>query len=236
MNILIIDDDRVLIKNIKKAFKFYNFCNRVDVLYSYVEFLHHNTNIRYYDIILLDVNLWWNQSKTGFDILNHIRDLKISIPIIMISWYDEYSFIRKSFLLGAHDYIQKPFRNRELQIRIQRWFHNYIISEYSTWKKQLIYKDIIFDLIEYEFYIWETKIYFSKWEKYLFSLFFIYKEKLLTYNFLSEKIWWWWDIDKSSALRIKIMRLKRQLALHWMQNDIVTVRWEWHILQRKGFS
>jgi len=71
----------------------------------------------------------------------------------MISSYSDILYLQKSFMLGAHDYLVKPFRIRELQVRIERWFRMYIFSEYYSVKKTLEYQHISYDISRYEFYI-----------------------------------------------------------------------------------
>lgn len=232
MNILIIEDDLYLASQIKKAFLSYSFANKIVHKESYNDFLHLSESLSVFDTILLDINLWEDDEKTGFHILSHIRKLDKKIPIIIISSHSEYSYLEEAFARGAHDYVIKPFRTRELQIRIERWFRNYIFSEYFSLHNTLEYHEITYDIRAYEFYYKEKKLWLSKGSKYLLSLMLIHREKLLSHDFLVEKIWWWSDKDYEKNLRIRIMRLKDQLKKSWIDSWIQTVRWEWYILKK----
>jgi OmpR family two-component system response regulator YxdJ len=232
MNILIIEDDIYLASQIKLTFLKCGFANRVKHISSHEGYVNESHSVKNYDIILLDINLWKRNQKNGFDILSHIRTLNQDIPVIIISSHSEYSFLEEAFARWAHDYMIKPFRNRELQIRIQRWFRNYILSEYFSINKIVEYEGLIYDLAAYDFSIWWEKIKLSKWSKYILSLFIIYREKLITQKFLAEKIWWYAEADYDKNIRIKIMRLKNQLKKVWIDNWIDTVRWEGYVFNR----
>ncbi|MCD5375091.1 response regulator transcription factor [Candidatus Gracilibacteria bacterium] len=232
MNILIIEDDVSLSKNIHDAFVSYNFCNRIKQLFSFSDFLIEYARISSYDIVLLDINLGPSENKTGFDILEYIRKIDIYIPVIIISSNSAYSYIEKSFLFGAHDYILKPFRNRELKIRIERWYRNYVLAEYFSLENELVYADICYSFKKHEFFISEKQIKLSKGAKYIFLILFIYKEQLVKRDFLVDKIWGLGEFDQNSALRIGVMRLKKQLSAYGLENCVSTVRGEGYMLTR----
>lgn len=233
MNIFIIEDDVYLASQIKETFLKYGFANRVEHIASYGDFLQKWSYIASFDIILLDINLWISEDeKDGFDILSYIRKKNKNVPIIMISSHSEYSFLEEAFAKWAHDYIVKPFRTRELQIRIERWFRNYVLSEYFTTSKILEYHNLVYDISAYEFYMEKKPIPLSKWNKYLFSLFFIYREKLLDHDVLVEKIWWYDDGTSEKNLRIKIMRLKEQLKPLGIDHWIQTARGEGYMFKK----
>lgn len=142
----------------------------------------------------------------------------------MITGHSEYSLMEKAFQSGAHDYIIKPFRSRELQIRIERWFRNYIFLEYYSTHKVLEYYDMTYNVAAYEFYFKAEKINLSRGNKYILSLFFIHKEILLTHTFLIEKIWGFSEDNEQKNLRIKILRLKNELKYIGVESWIQTCR------------
>lgn len=67
------------------------------------------------DIIILDLGL---PDIDGFDVLKQIR-LFSSVPIVIVTVRGEESDITKGLLLGADDYVTKPFRKKELLARMQ---------------------------------------------------------------------------------------------------------------------
>ncbi len=109
MNLLIIDDDKDLLKLLKLSFeKEYT----VDLCSSAkgVEL----SALNKYDLIILDVMM---DEMTGFDFLSKYRHL-IDIPIILLTAKDFESDKLEGFALGADDYITKPFSVAEIRARV----------------------------------------------------------------------------------------------------------------------
>jgi len=231
MNILIIEDDTRLAHSISSTFINNKFANRIDILHTFHDFLNIR-GITFYDIILLDICLWEDNKYSWIEILQHIRRHHKNVPIIMISSHSEYIYLEEAFRKGAHDYIIKPFRNRELQIRIQRWFRNYIFSEYFSTKKILNYYEMTYDISSCIFYYRNQEIRLTRSNKYMLLLFLVHRESLLSHEFLTWKIWWYSEDDNSKNLRIKILRLKRQLENIWLHDWIQVIRWEWYMLKK----
>lgn len=227
MNILIIEDDLFLAEQIQKTFLSFWFANRVKLLHSYQDFLYLQEKISGFDILLIDIDLG-DSSNTGLSILRYVRALSSSIPVIIMSSYDGYEFLEEAFQFWAHDYIIKPFRSRELQIRIQRWFRNYVFFEYYAIDKEILYHDLCYNVSSYQFFYKNEEIFLSKSSKYLFSLFVIHKEKILSHSFLAEKIWWN-DQNIEKNIRMKVMRLKQQLWNIPLSSWIINIPWEGYI-------
>lgn len=233
MNVLIIEDDVYLASKIWEVFENSVLTNRVKTLHSYIDFLNELSNIDAYDIVLTDIMLGWPDEKTGIDILKVIRRKNLELPIIIISSLSSYDSLESAFSIGANDYIIKPFRIRELEIRVNKWFQDYIFSIYSALNKRISYKEVVYDISKSEFYFNEKKMPLTKSNKYVFSLFLIYAEKLISEQFLIRKIWWDnEEISPSRNTRIIVLRLKERLEQYWLDQRIQNVRWEWYILQK----
>lgn len=67
------------------------------------------------DLILLDIMM---PNMDGYQFLSHLRR-ESSIPVIMITARQQEADIIRGFDLGADDYITKPFRLRELLVRMR---------------------------------------------------------------------------------------------------------------------
>ncbi len=69
-----------------------------------------------FDLIILDVMM---PKKSGFEVLSHIREKRITTPVIMLTALSqEYNKV-KGLGLGADDYLPKPFSTAELLARIR---------------------------------------------------------------------------------------------------------------------
>ncbi|MGB9736371.1 MAG: sigma-54-dependent transcriptional regulator [bacterium] len=114
MNILIIDDEKILVSFIADALKLQKY--NVFVAYTAEEGLNiiQKENI---DIILLDIML---PDKNGLVLLKEIKSLDESYEVIIIT---AHSSIRDSITavkMGAEDYLVKPFELEELEVTINR--------------------------------------------------------------------------------------------------------------------
>lgn len=69
-----------------------------------------------YDLVLLDLTM---PKLSGLEVCKNIRDLKITIPIIMLTGKDGNDDIANGLNVGADDYLVKPFSNEVLIARIR---------------------------------------------------------------------------------------------------------------------
>lgn len=67
------------------------------------------------DLVILDIIM---PGYSGFQILPLIRQ-RSDVPIIMLTAMGEVATLRDAVVLGADDYVRKPFRTRELLARIR---------------------------------------------------------------------------------------------------------------------
>ena len=74
-------------------------------------------NTKEYDLVLLDINL---PDFNGFELLKNIKN-NISIPVIVISAFNDKKTKLQAFKYGASDYMVKPIDLDELEARI--WVH-----------------------------------------------------------------------------------------------------------------
>ena len=112
MRILVVDDERPLVKGIR-----YNLENEgyeVDCCYdgaSAVDMARKNA----YSLIILDLMM---PEKDGLQACQEIRGFS-SVPIIMLTARSERSDLLLGFESGADDYITKPFDILELKARVR---------------------------------------------------------------------------------------------------------------------
>ncbi|MBE7441967.1 MAG: response regulator transcription factor [Flavobacteriales bacterium] len=112
MNILLIEDDQTLNKNISDTLKAeaINTTSLYDGLLA--ERLLKREN---YDCVIMDINL---PGKNGFDLCKDFRQYNTQTPVIMLTAFSELDDKVQGFNCGADDYLTKPFYMRELLLRI----------------------------------------------------------------------------------------------------------------------
>ena len=67
------------------------------------------------DLVILDIMM---PGLSGLEVLDIIRG-RFDIPVIMLTAKQEVTTARDALLLGADDYVRKPFRPSELQARVK---------------------------------------------------------------------------------------------------------------------
>lgn len=177
MNILIIEDDRVLGKRIRDVFYEQVITNIITLIHSFDDFLTEYPSLWLYDIVLTDLNLWNYSEPEGFKIIQKIRELDKSIPIVVISWYDDIEKLRYAFSLGISDYIVKPVRLKELEVRVMNWLHTYYSTKLIHTGQVFSYQGMKYNIDQNIFYYQEQCLPLSKNDKYILSLFFQIQKK-----------------------------------------------------------
>jgi two-component system, OmpR family, alkaline phosphatase synthesis response regulator PhoP len=70
-----------------------------------------------YDLAILDINM---PKKSGLDVLKYIRDKHLKMGVIMLTGRLGFSVGSESMMLGADEYITKPFDLDYLELTIKR--------------------------------------------------------------------------------------------------------------------
>lgn len=112
-SILIVDDDLVLRKLLKKILSTNGFL--VETAYNWEEMSEHLSK-RLFDLYLLDINL---PGLSGYEICQTLRDNDDQTPIIMLTAKGEENDRIQGLETGADDYLPKPFNANELMARIK---------------------------------------------------------------------------------------------------------------------
>ena len=215
-NILLVEDDREIIKNLteflnNEGFNVESVTGQKDAL-SYVD--EHMQNI---DIVLLDVSL---EDGNGFAVCTAIKQ-NTDIPVIFLTASgDEYSVVM-GLDMGADDYIGKPFRPRELVSRI-----NSVLRRCGKSQKLFDIDDIRVDLDKGVVYKNGQDLYLSALEYRLLLAFINSEGRLLTRSRLLEEIWdVAGDFVNDNTLTVYIKRLRDKIEDNPAQPKIiVTVR------------
>ena len=70
-----------------------------------------------YDLAILDINM---PRKTGLDVLRYIREHQLPMKVIMLTGRLGFSVGSESMMLGADEYITKPFDLDYLELSIKK--------------------------------------------------------------------------------------------------------------------
>lgn len=140
MDILVIEDDLTINKNIAEAVK--NEGWNAESVYDGL-LAERLLKQKKYDCVIMDVNL---PGKTGFDLCKDFRKGNTETPILMLTAFSQIEDKVLGFELGVDDYLTKPFFMKELIMRIHvllKRTTNQASANHET--SQMVLGDIIID-------------------------------------------------------------------------------------------
>ncbi len=154
------------------------------------------------DLIILDITL---PDGNGFDLYKEIK--KVGISTIFLTARDDENDIVEGLELGAEDYVTKPFSTRELLARI-----NKILLRNK--KKNIVkIQDITCDLDKMCVYRGDEKLIFSSLELKILMLLFTNLNKVITREYIIEKIWDWTGNDVyDNTVTVYMKRIRQKLG------------------------
>ena len=155
------------------------------------------------DLIILDITL---PDGNGFDFYNEIKE-KYGISTIFLTAKDEENDVVRGLELGAEDYVTKPFSTRELLARINK------ILLRSKKKNRVTIQDITCDLDKMCISKQGEEINFSSLELKILMLLFTNLNKVITREYIIEKIWDWTGNDVyDNTVTVYMKRIRQKLG------------------------
>jgi len=204
--ILIIDDEIHIVELIK--FNLENSGYEVDFSYDgldgYLKIKQDKPQL-----VLLD---WMLPNISGIDMLKKIRsDESLSnIPVIMLTAKNMESDKIEGLELGADDYITKPFSIKELLARISSVLRRYNINKENI-ENILNVGNLNMNLLKYEVYRGNEKIDLTLKEFELLKLLLENKGKVLSRNYLLDKIWGYDYYGETRTVDVHIRYLRKKI-------------------------
>ena len=209
MNILLIEDNKVMSKSLKYSLETNNYkVIAFETIKETKEYLATKPQI---DLAILDINL---PDGTGYELYEYTIK-KSQIPTIFLTARDDENDIVKGLIIGAEDYLTKPFSTKELLARI-----NKILLRA---KKNTVIKagDISFDIDKMIVLKGENQINLTSLEIKLLALLFNNINKVVNRNTILDKVWEWTgnDVD-AHTITVYFQRIRNKLG----SNIITTVK------------
>lgn len=149
MKILLIDDHKLIKLGIKVLLEDNGEFSVIDDCASKKEFLEKISN-ESYDLFICDISL---PDGSGYDILEIIKEKKLSTKVIILSMHEDKSYMKKAFKLGASGYVTKSTAHEEILQAIDKvMFKNdiYLNEKYATIFYELFKEDKEIELSERE--------------------------------------------------------------------------------------
>lgn len=203
MKILLVDDDRTLVRAIRRSFESLGY--EVVVCYEGGPVLDVIEQEKP-DIVILDIML---PGKDGLTVLKEIREKFPGLPVIMLTARSEDIDIVVGLEMGADDYVSKPFSMRELEARIKAVSRRVSVS--LAPKNQLRHKDILVDLNQRR--VWKNKMELDLTPKEfdLLVVFLKHPGMVFTRERLLQMVWGYDFLGSSRAVDIQVSRLREKI-------------------------
>ena len=147
-----------------------------------------------YDLVILDINL---PLMNGYELCKEIRKRNNKIPIIMLTALGTPDNKLIGFEAGADDYVLKPFDFRELLARINVFLKRKNVAMPESLKLNIA--DFEMNLETKTATRAGKKIDLTSKEFALMETFLLNKDKLLSREFIIEKVW---DLDFETGTNI----------------------------------
>lgn len=159
------------------------------------------------DLILLDVML---PEMDGFDVCKEVKKNKSieKVPIIMLTAKSEEFDKILGLELGADDYITKPFSVRELMARVKVVLRRNLKDDQS----EIINIDnLAIDLAKHEVVKDGSKIDLTLKEFELLKLLILNKGRVMTRDFLLDKIWGYEYYGETRTVDVHVRHLRQKI-------------------------
>lgn len=169
------------------------------------------------DLVLLDVSL---PELNGWDVLRGIRKQSANLPVIMLTARDALDDRLKGLTLGADDYIVKPFAFSELTARVRA-----VLRRSDTKVSDVLtFDDLTVDVLRSRVTRRGREIALSQKELQLLELLMRHADRVLSRNFIAERVW---DIafdTDSNVVDVYVWRLRAKIDEPFERKFIQTVR------------
>lgn len=171
-----------------------------------------------YDVIILDIML---PQMNGLEVLKHIRQQKLTTPVILLTAKDEVSDKVKGLDHGADDYLTKPFSTDELLARIRalgRRRGELICDD------TLSFEDLTLNLSTYELSCGAKAIHLGLKEFRILEFLIAHGQHVVSKEELLEKIWGFDSAAEYNHVEVYISFLRKKLTHIHSRVSIHTVR------------
>ncbi len=216
MKILAIDDEEILVKAIKKTLEkegyTVDYLTDPEAAKRRLELSHQD-----YDLVIMD---WIMPGLEGVDLAKHLRQLGISIPILMLTAKVGIDDKVKALDIGADDYLVKPFSSEELAARVRALLRRPV----EALPGELVVDDIAMNLVTREVLRGKQKIDLTVKEFSLLEYFMRHPNQVVSRLQILDHLWGF-DFDSfSNVVDVHVKNLRRKLNKGRKKNILETVR------------
>ncbi|MFP5081279.1 response regulator transcription factor [Pedobacter sp. JCM 36344] len=217
IKIALVEDDVKIAKLIRDGLQEQNF--EVSMIHNGDEALQLFKTV-YFDLIILDVMM---PGVTGLEICKQLRNRQSDTPILMLTALGSIDDKVTGLNAGADDYLIKPFHFKELLARIEALLRR---RRQDIDKKEiqlLQFEDVTLNLLSKEIYRGGIQIQLTAKEFTLLELFLRNPNRLLSRQYIAEKVW---DISfdiGTNVIDVYINFLRKKIEKEFSRKLIHTI-------------
>lgn len=214
MQVLIIEDDKILSDTIKQCIKGKY---QVEQAYDGQEgVLYANQDI--YDVIILDLMM---PIMNGYEVLVELRKNKITTPVLILTAKDALEDKIRGFNSGADDYLVKPFEKEELIARVDAMVRR---NNRSYFKNELEFEGMKLDLGSRKAYINEQEITLQGKQFDMLEYLINYRDKIITKEQIFDKIWGFNSETTTNVVEVYASGIRKELKKYGYEKYFKTIR------------
>lgn len=225
MDIFLLEDDDAIAMGLSYSLK--NEGYTVTVAKSVSQALE-IINQKNFSMYLLDLTL---PDGSGYSVCKRIKEIG-DFPVIFLTAYDDEVNVVMGFELGADDYITKPFRLKELLVRIKSVFRRY---NNDSGDGKIKVKDLVVNTNEAKVYKNGNEIVLTAMEYRLLLILLNNRGCVLSRTQLLENIWdVAGDFVEDNTLTVYIKRLRDKIEENPTEPEYIkTIRGLGYIIENE---
>ncbi|BAF73213.1 two-component response regulator [Sulfurovum sp. NBC37-1] len=156
-------------------------------------------------LLIVDRNL---PGVEGSEFVSQIRETGYDIPVIYLTARDKDSDIEEGFVSGGDDYMTKPFKPRELLLRIEALLRRSGASS----SEKIRYRDMTLDMHQHTLRIEDKEIELTNLEFRLLYTFVKNPKQPLERDFLRDEVWGGDSADfHDKTINVAMNRLRKKI-------------------------
>lgn len=174
-----------------------------------------------YDLILLDIML---PGMDGITICQKVRELGITVPIIMLTAKDSIEDKVQGLDIGADDYVTKPFAMQELLARIRVALRKRQVTESPAERQEIICGALTIYPELYQVMVNGTKIELTRKEYELLFYLVSNKNHVMSREQILQSVWGYDYLGDTNVVDVYIRYLRTKIDNPFGYKQLQTVR------------
>jgi len=178
-----------------------------------------------YDLVILDIMM---PKMDGYEVINHIRQ-KHNMPIIFLSAKTSDFDKVQGLIIGADDYMTKPFTPIELVARVNAQLRRFIkLNNYRVNRDKetnLDYGGLTISLDERSVYIYSERIELTPKEFDILYLLASHPKKVFSVENIFQNVWEEAYLEGANTVMVHIRQLRKKLKEDQRQDKWIKTVW-----------